>query len=99
MESRIWIYGLNGTGDVIKTTWRYNSVTDDRLEKIAKFWKAEYGCTRVFAMFDSKNLNDAWLALLKTRYSKNGVYEFVRSDFDDYLESGDWELDKDKKDD
>lgn len=94
-ESIVRIYGLNSTGDVEMTTWRYNRVSDEKLESIAKNWKAKYGCTRIFAMMDSNELHDMWLALIKLRNVKNGVYEFARSEFVDYLESGDWELAKD----
>ena len=94
MDTIIRIYGVNNSGDVIKTTWRYNHVSDEQLAAIAKFWKAEYGCTKVYAMADSKELHDMWLALLKLRNSRSGVYEYARMEFNDYLESGDWRLDK-----
>jgi hypothetical protein len=93
-ETIIRIYGLNAAGDVVKTTWRYNVVTDDKLNDIAKFWKAEYGCTKVYAMIDSEELHDMWLTVIKSRNCRNGLYGFVRSEFKDYLESGDWELGK-----
>lgn len=92
-ETKIRIYGINAAGDVVKTTWYY-VVSDQKLEDVAKYWKAEFGCTRVFAMADSKELNDMWLTLIKSRNCHNGVYEFVRFEFVDYLESGDWELAK-----
>lgn len=92
MDTIIRIYGLDTLGNVAKTTWRYNHVSDEQLAAIAKFWKAEYGCTKVYAMIDSNELHDMWLALIKLRNSRSGVYEFARSEFVDYLESGDWEL-------
>ena len=94
MDTIVRIYGLDSLGNVVKTTWRYNVVTDEKLNDIARYWKAEYGCTRVFAMIDSNELHDMWLALIKLRNVRNGVYEFARSEFVDYLESGDWELAK-----
>lgn len=93
-ETIIRIYGVNAAGDVVKTTWRYNVVSDQKLEDIAKFWKANYACNRVFAMIDSEELHNLWLTLIKSRNCRNGVYEFVRFEFLDYLESGDWELAK-----
>ncbi len=92
--TKIWIYGVRNN-EVVKTTWRYNTVSDAKLEDIARFWKAEYGCTRVFAMADSKELNDLWLTVVKSRNLRNGLREFVRVEFLDYLVSGDWELAKD----
>ena len=93
-ETKVWVYGVVGN-EVIKTTWRYiNPNIDDQLEDIAKNWKAKYGCSRVFAMADSRELNDMWLTVVKTRHLKNGLREFVRFEFMDYLVSGDWELAK-----
>ena len=91
--NRVWIYGVRGN-EVIKTTWRNNEVKDDELEAIAKNWKAKYGCTQVFAMMDSKELRDSWLTVVKSRYLRNGLREFIRFEFLDYLKSGDWELAK-----
>lgn len=91
--SKIWIYGLDEDNDVVRTTWRLNEVTDDAmLNRIADFWKANYGCTRVFAMIDSKQLQDSWFVYLKTRGNRHGLAEPAKTEFIDYLESGDWRL-------
>ena len=90
--NKIWIYGIDEDNDVVKTMWLFNHVSDAQLELIAKRWKAHYGCTRVFAMMDSKELKDSWFDYMKTRHSKHGTGEFNKVDFIDYLESGDWEL-------
>lgn len=89
--TKIWIYGVKNE-EVIKTTWVFNHVSDEHLESIAKYWKAEFGCDHVYAMMDSKELHDSWLVYVKTRNLRNGLAAFNALEFIDYLQSGDWEL-------
>ena len=91
--TKIRIYGLDGR-DVVKTEWLFNTVSDASLELIAKRWKTNYGCTRVFAMADSKELKDAWFDYVRACHRKDGTAEFAKFEFIEYLESGDWELGK-----
>lgn len=93
-ETKVYVYGLVGA-EVVKTTWRYNDkVTDAELEDIARNWKAKYGCTKVYAMMESKELQDMWLTVVKSQNLRNGLRAFIRFEFLDYLRSGDWELAK-----
>lgn len=91
--TKVRIYGLNGM-NVVKTDWVWNSTPDDALDRIAKGWLDTYGCTRVFAMMDSKELRDAWFDFVRACGKNNGMAEFAKLEFVDYLESGDWELGK-----
>lgn len=92
--TKVRVYGLDTDNDVVKTEWFNNTVSDGTLELVAKRWKANYGCTRVFAMMDSKNLRDAWFDYVRNCRKRNGVGEFTKIEFIDYLEAGDWELGK-----
>ena len=89
--TKVRIYGLNGK-NVVKTGWMYNDVSDGQLDFIAKMWKNTYGCDRVFAMIDSKELRDAWFDFIRACGKRDGRAEFAKIEFIDYLESGDWEL-------
>ena len=91
--TKVRIYGLSGK-DVVKTGWVWNSVTDETLDDIAKTWKNTYGCDRVFAMIDSKELRNTWFDFLRACGKKDGMAEFAKFEFVNYLESGDWELAK-----
>ena len=93
--TKIRIYGLDGR-DVVKTEWIWNTerATDAMLDFIAKDWKARLGCTRVFAMMDSKALRDAWFDFVRACRRQDGRAEMSKFEFVDYLESGDWELGK-----
>jgi len=62
--TKIRIYGLN-RNEVVKTGWVWNSISDEMLDRIAEIWKAEYGCDRVFAMIDSKELRDNWFDYIR----------------------------------
>lgn len=91
--TRVWMYGLRGR-DVVKTGWIFNTVSDAQLDLMANAWKATYGCTRVFAMMESKELRDAWFDFVRAMRKNDGRAELEKFEFVDYLESGDWELDK-----
>ncbi len=91
MMTKVRLYGLNGM-TVVKTGWVYNNASDGQLDFIAKMWKNTYGCTRVFAMMDSKELRDAWFDYIRGCNKCDGKASFAKFEFVDYLESGDWEL-------
>ena len=86
------IYGFSGN-EVVRTAWFYNNqVSDERLELVARNMKATYGCDHVWAMMDSNELHDSWLVYIKSANLRNGLAEFAKAEFRDYVESGDCEL-------
>lgn len=93
--TKIRLYGLDDKRNVVKTAWMWNSVSDAQIEVVAEIWKTVYGCTRVFAMMDSKELRDAWFDFVRGVHKHDGRDEMAKFEFIDYLESGDWELAKD----
>lgn len=95
IKNIVRIYGFVGN-EVVYTTW-YNSdlITEERLEDIARNIKATYHCEHVYGMMDSKELRDSWLVYIKSRNLRNGLAEFAKFEFKDYVVSGDWELAKD----
>ncbi|MBR2591774.1 MAG: hypothetical protein IKD62_02280 [Oscillospiraceae bacterium] len=91
---KVWIYLLTNTGDVIHKDWIYDSMATANREQLARKWKAEYGCDRIFAVTESTELRDAWFDYVKTRYSRNGLAAFAKFEFVSFLESEGTELAK-----
>lgn len=88
----IRIYGVDDENYVVRTESVDDSASDGVLENIAEYMKARNGATRVFAMFDSKEVRRNWRDYVKNACKRNGIGDIERFMFVDFLESGDWEL-------
>ena len=91
MNGRMWVYGISADNDVVMARHFDHDVADARLEKLARHWKAECGCTNVFWMMDSKMLKDAWNQYARTK-GHPGLHDFAKFELVDYIKSGECEI-------
>ncbi len=92
--TKIWIYGLDNSGDVVHKDWVFETISEANLEHMARKWKADYSCDMIIAVPESIDLRDAWFDYIKTRYSRNGLAAFAKMEFVDFLKSEGRELAK-----
>ena len=90
----IRLYGVDEENYIVRTDAFKDHVSDDELKTMADWYKREFCAVEVWAMFVRPELNDAWRDYCRDGRKRNGLGDYARFEFVDYLRSGEWRIDK-----
>ena len=86
------VYATDVDNYIVATDKFPDHVSDRTLAVNAAYYMRHYGAKEVWAMYDRKELAEAWREYCRDCNKRNGIGDIARWEFADYLRSGDWRI-------
>lgn len=86
------LYAVDVDNYVVGTDRFPDHVSENTLKANAEYYMKHYGAKEVWAMFQRKELTEAWREYCRDANKRCGIGDISRWEFRDYLRSGDWRI-------
>lgn len=86
------MYGIGEENYVVAHDKFNDHVSDLELETVAKRYLTHFGAKEVWAVYQRKDVTEAWRDYVRNCNKRNGTAEYARFEFVDFLRSGDWRI-------